>query len=65
MLTGPAASPRRDVAVAAILVMSLLTGGCALAAGIFRAGFWTGVIIAVLLIVVVLRLLRRRQGPGA
>ena len=43
-----------------IVVLAASTSGCALAAGIFRAGFWTGIIIAVVIVVGLMMLLRKR-----
>lgn len=46
-----------------ILLVVLLTvtiSGCAAIAGIFKAGFWTGLIIAVIVIVIVGALVARR-----
>ena len=43
-----------------IAVLATLTSGCAVAAGIFKAGFWTGLIIAIVLVVAIMMLLRRR-----
>jgi len=42
------------------VVLATLTSGCAVAAGIFKAGFWTGLIIAIVLVVALLMLFRRR-----
>jgi hypothetical protein len=43
-----------------IVVLATLTSGCAVAAGIFKAGFWTGLIIAIVVVVGLLMLLRKR-----
>ena len=43
-----------------VVVLATLTAGCAVAAGIFKAGFWTGLIIAIVLVVALLMLFRRR-----
>jgi len=46
-----------------ILLVALLATtmtGCAAIAGIFKAGFWTGMIIAVIVIVVVVALVGRK-----
>jgi hypothetical protein len=42
-----------------VLLATTLTG-CAAIAGIFKAGFWTGMIIAVVVIVVVVALVGRK-----
>jgi hypothetical protein len=44
-----------------IVVLAALTSGCALAAGIFRAGFWVGMIVTVVLVIVLWRLLSGRR----
>jgi hypothetical protein len=46
--------------IAFIIVLALLTAGCAVAAGIFKAGFWTGIILAVVLVVGIMMVLRGR-----
>ena len=43
-----------------IVVLAALTSGCAVAAGIFKAGFWTGLIIAIVIVVGLMILLRKR-----
>jgi hypothetical protein len=43
-----------------IALFALTMTGCAAIAGIFKAGFWTGLIIAVVVIVVVMALVGRR-----
>ena len=40
-----------------LLVVTL--SGCAAIAGIFKAGFWTGIIIAVIVIVIIVALVSR------
>ena len=42
------------------VVLATLVSGCAVAAGIFKAGFWTGIIIAVVLVIGLMMLLRKR-----
>ena len=44
-----------------IVVVASLTSGCAVAAGIFKAGFWSGLIIAVVIIIGLMMLLRKRR----
>jgi len=44
-----------------VIVLALLTAGCALAAGIFKAGFWVGIIFAVVLVVGAVLLFRGRS----
>jgi hypothetical protein len=44
-----------------IVVVASLTSGCAVAAGIFKAGFWSGLIIAVAIIIGLMLLLRKRR----
>jgi hypothetical protein len=43
-----------------VVVLATLTSGCAVAAGIFKAGFWTGLIIAIVIVVGLMTLLRKR-----
>jgi len=43
-----------------IVLMAVTLTGCAAIAGIFKAGFWTGLIIAVVVIVVVVALVGRK-----
>ena len=45
-----------------IAALGVLTSGCALAAGIFRAGFWVGIIVALVIVVVVWRMFGRRRS---
>ena len=47
--------------LALVMLVSLSTGGCRLAAGIFRAGFSVGVILTVVLVVGVMMLMRGRR----
>jgi len=42
-----------------IVVVAVLTSACSVAAGIFKAGFWSGLIIAVVIIVGLMILLRK------
>jgi hypothetical protein len=44
-----------------IVVLAGLTSGCALAAGIFRAGFWVGMIVTLVLVVGLWMMFRRRR----
>jgi hypothetical protein len=44
-----------------IVVLTPLMSGCAVAAGIFKAGFWSGLIIAVVIIIGLMMLLRKRR----
>jgi hypothetical protein len=44
-----------------ILLLASPAAGCTLAAGIFKAGFWAGVILAVVLLVSVRMLFRGRR----
>ena len=43
-----------------IVVLATMVSGCAVAAGIFKAGFWTGLIIAIVIVVGLMMLLRKR-----
>jgi hypothetical protein len=44
-----------------LLLLASSTAGCRAVAGIFRAGFWTGIIFAVLIVVGVMLLFRGRR----
>ena len=43
-----------------VVLLALITTGCAAVAGIFKAGFWVGVVIAVILVVGVFALFGRK-----
>ncbi|NUR56829.1 MAG: hypothetical protein HOQ29_20500 [Acidobacteria bacterium] len=43
-----------------VLLLLLSLAGCAAIAGIFKAGFWVGIIIAVVIVVALVALLGRR-----
>jgi hypothetical protein len=43
-----------------VVVLAMLASGCAVAAGIFKAGFWTGIILVVVIVVGLMMLLRKR-----
>ena len=43
-----------------VVVLAVTLSGCAAVAGIFKAGFWTGLIIAVVVIGIVGALIARR-----
>lgn len=49
----------RLLQVALIVLLGVLTAGCSVAAGIFKAGFWVGIIIAVVLVVGFVAMFRR------
>jgi hypothetical protein len=42
-----------------VVLLAVTLSGCAAIAGIFKAGFWTGLIIAVIVIVVIAGLVGR------
>jgi hypothetical protein len=50
----------RLLQLALIIVLPVLATGCSVAAGIFKAGFWVGIIIAVVVVLGLVMLLRRR-----
>jgi hypothetical protein len=57
-------SRSRSVALLQVLLIVVLaasTSGCALAAGIFRAGFWVGLIVALVIVVGVWTVFRRMR----
>ena len=43
-----------------VVLLAALTSGCAVVGGIFKAGFWTGIVLAVVLVVGLMMLLRRK-----
>jgi hypothetical protein len=43
-----------------VVLIALTISGCAAIAGIFKAGVWTGLIIAVVVIVIVVALVSRK-----
>ena len=50
----------RLLQLALIVVLATLATGCSVAAGIFKAGVWVGIIIAVVVVLGLMMLLRRR-----
>ena len=44
-----------------IVLLAVTMAGCAAVAGIFKAGFWTGLIIAVIVVVVIAALVGRSR----
>jgi hypothetical protein len=44
-----------------VVVLSGLAAGCSLAAGIFKAGVWVGIVLAMVLVVGVMLLFRGRR----
>ena len=42
-----------------VVLLAVTLSGCAAIAGIFKAGFWTGLIIAVIVIVIIMALVGR------
>jgi positive regulator of sigma E activity len=44
-----------------VVVLSGLAAGCSLAAGIFKAGFWVGIVLALVLVVGVMLMFRGRR----
>jgi hypothetical protein len=43
-----------------VVLLAVTISGCAAVAGIFKAGFWTGLIIAVIVIVIIMALVGRK-----
>lgn len=43
-----------------VVVLATLASGCTVAAGIFKAGFWVGIIVAVVIVIGMMMLLRKR-----
>jgi hypothetical protein len=48
------------VRLAVVVLLAVTLAGCSAIAGIFKAGFWTGIIIAVVVVVVIAALVGRR-----
>ena len=46
--------------VALVVLLAVTMAGCSAIAGIFKAGFWVGIIIAAIVVVIVFSLLGRR-----
>ena len=42
------------------VLLAALTSGCTVVGGIFKAGFWTGIVLAVVLVVGLMMLIRRK-----
>lgn len=56
-------TPRSTVSrVLLVLLLTAGASGCRLAAGIFKAGFWTGIIVVVLVVVGLLFLVGKTRG---
>ena len=43
-----------------IVVLAVLGAGCSVVGGIFKAGFWVGIILSAIIVVGLVMLLRRR-----
>jgi hypothetical protein len=43
-----------------VVLLTISIAGCAAVAGIFKAGFWVGIVIAVIVVVVLFALFGRR-----
>ena len=46
--------------VALVVLLAVTMAGCSAIVGIFKAGFWVGIIIAAIVVVIVFSLLGRR-----
>jgi hypothetical protein len=55
-------TPIRLYQTSLILMMSLFVGGCEAIAGIFRAGFWVGAIVVVLVIGIIAWIVGRTRS---
>lgn len=44
-----------------ILVLTVTVAGCSAIAGIFKAGFWVGIVLAAIVVVGIVMLLGRRR----
>ncbi len=45
-----------------LLLFATAASGCRLAAGIFKAGFWTGIVVVVFIVVGIVFLVGRARG---
>lgn len=43
-----------------VVLIAVLSAGCSVIGGIFKAGFWVGIILAAVIVVGIAMLLRRR-----
>lgn len=43
-----------------IVLLAVITAGCSAVAGIFKAGFWVGIILAAIVVVGIFALLKKR-----
>lgn len=43
-----------------IVLLAVITAGCSAVAGIFKAGFWVGIILAAVVVVGIFALLKKR-----
>ena len=57
MLTSRSALPQ----VLLVLLLTAGVSGCQLAGGIFKAGFWAGIIVVVLVVAVLMFLVRKAR----
>lgn len=48
--------------LALLLVLAVVTSGCAIAGGIFKAGFWSGIIVVVLIVVGLVFIVGKARG---
>jgi len=52
---------RSVVNVFLVLLLAVLAGGCSVVGGIFKAGFWSGIIVVVLIVAAVLFLVAKAR----
>ena len=45
-----------------VLLLAVIVSGCSVVGGIFKAGFWTGIIIVVLVVAALLFLVGKARG---
>ena len=53
----------RLIRLALLLVLTLPIAGCGLIGGIFKAGFWTAIVVIVLIVGLIGFVARGRRGP--
>jgi hypothetical protein len=52
---------RTHLALVALLTLALPSAGCALIEGVFKAGFWVGAILVLMMVVLVVWILRKMR----
>lgn len=53
---------RSVLSIVLVLLLAVVVSGCSVVGGIFKAGFWTGIIIVVLVVAGLLFLVGKARG---